>query len=43
MTIPSHEGVAYGPLVGGRCGQTEDGNHPIGIYHEGHLEAVDPP
>ena len=42
VTIPSHEGFPYGPLVGGRRSQPEVANHPIGIHHEGHLQAVDP-
>jgi hypothetical protein len=42
VTIPDQEGLPYGPLVGGRRGKPEDGNHPIGIYHQRHLEAVDP-
>jgi hypothetical protein len=41
VTIPSHEGVAYGPLVGGGRGQPEDGNHPLRVYHKGYFEAVD--
>jgi hypothetical protein len=42
VAVRRHEGVPYGPLLGGGRGQTENGNHPAGIYHEGHLEAVDP-
>src|SRR5215203_306106 len=42
VTVRGYEGFPYGPLVGGRLGQTEDGDHPVGIYHESYLEAVDP-
>src|SRR5829696_1148215 len=42
VAVGSYEGVAYGPLVGGRDGQPESGDHPLGVNHEGHLEAVYP-
>src|SRR5215216_6515789 len=29
VTIPSYEDFPYGPLVGGRRGKSENGNHPI--------------
>src|SRR5215204_6640045 len=42
VAIGGHEGLPYGPLVGGRRSQTESGDHAVGIYHQRRLEAVDP-
>src|ERR687889_1148031 len=42
VTVAGHEGVCYGPLVGGGRGQPEGGDDAPRIYHQGHLEAVDP-
>jgi hypothetical protein len=35
-------GLPYGPLLGGRRGQTEGGYYPARVYHQRRLEAVDP-
>src|SRR5215208_4992204 len=42
VTVAGHEGVCYGPLVGGGRGQPEGGDDAPRIDHQGHLEAVDP-
>ena len=42
MKVSGYEGLSDGPLVGGRGGQEEGAYHALGIYHRGHLEAVDP-
>src|SRR5919112_1433986 len=42
VAVVSHEGVAYGPLVGGGRSQEEGAYHALGVHHQGHLEPVDP-
>jgi hypothetical protein len=42
VTVGDYEGLCYGPLVGGRRGRPEGGDHPVRVHHQGHLEAVDP-
>jgi hypothetical protein len=42
VAVTGHEGLPYGPLVGGSRGQPEGGDDAPRIYHQGHLEAVDP-
>src|SRR5919112_5964216 len=42
VKVSGYEGLSDGPLVGGRGGQEEGAYHALGIYHRGHLEAVDP-
>jgi hypothetical protein len=42
VAVGSYEGVCYGSLVGGRRCQPEGRDHPVGVYHQSHLEAVDP-
>jgi hypothetical protein len=42
VALGSQEGLAYGSIVGGcRC-QAEGRDHPLGVNHQSHLEAVDP-
>ena len=42
VAVAGHEGVCYGPLVGGGLRQPEGGDDAPRIYHQRHLEAVDP-
>ena len=42
VKVFGYERYPYGPLVRGRGGQPEGAYHAFGIYHEGHLEPVDP-
>src|SRR5215212_12171619 len=42
VMVAGHEGVCYGPLVGGGRGQKEGDNDAPRIDPQGHLQAVDP-
>jgi hypothetical protein len=42
VAVGSYEGVPYGPLVRCRRCQTESGDYALGVYHQSHLQAVDP-
>src|SRR5215207_5404980 len=42
VTVGVYESVPYGSLVGGRGCQPEGAYHALGVYHQGHLEPVDP-
>src|SRR5215203_6153267 len=42
VTVAGHEGVCYGPLVGGGLRQAEGGDDAPGIDHQGHPEALNP-
>src|SRR5215210_8321733 len=42
VAVGGHEGLPYGPLVGGRRGQTESCDYAVGVYHQRRLETVDP-
>src|SRR5215211_5145305 len=42
VAVGGHQCLPYGPLVGGSRGQTESGDHAVGVHHQRRLEAVDP-
>src|SRR5215208_5195126 len=42
VAVGGHEGLPYGPLLGGCRGQPESGDYTLRVYHQSRLEAVDP-
>src|SRR5215203_2266781 len=42
VEVGGYEGLPDRALVGGGHGQTEGSDDALGVYHQGHLEAVDP-
>src|ERR671920_1768449 len=42
VKVFGYERFPDGALVGGGGGEAESGDHAVRVYHEGHLEPVDP-
>jgi hypothetical protein len=42
VKVFGYERFPDGALVGGRGGEAESGDHAVRVYHQGHLEPVDP-